>query len=234
MTENIPVKYKDAFPHFHLTKLSKCAILLIVLQTGVILLDIQKSIRTIAEQGGGVIRTADVQAAGISRTMLSKLEQSGYIERVARGQYILAEAFPDELYLWQCRRSDLVYSHETALYLLDMAERVPLQYSATLPNNKRLSSVFPSDFKLYYVKPELHDLGVVALPTKFGHEVNAYNAERTICDVLRSRRRIDDQTVAAAIKNYAMRPKKDFMALGEMAQVFRVTAQLQTYLEVLL
>jgi len=181
-----------------------------------------------------VICTADVQAAGISRTTLSTLEQSGYIERVARGQYILAEAFPDELHLWQRRRTDLIYSHETALYLLDMAERIPLQHSATLPNNKRLSSVFPGNFKLYYVKPELHDLGVAALPTKFGHEVKAYNAERTICDVLRSRLRIDDQTIAAAIKNYTARPKKDFTALGEMAQVFRVTAQLQRYLEVLL
>jgi len=196
--------------------------------------DIQQSLRAVAEQGGGVIRTADAQAAGISRTMLSKLEQEGFVERAARGQYILAETFPDELYLWQCRRTDLIYSHETALYLLDMAERVPLQHSATLPNNKRLSSVFPGDFKLYYVKPELHDLGVVALPTKFGHEVNAYNAERTICDILRSRRRIDDQTAAAAIKKYAARPQKDSTALGEMARTFRVTAQLQTYLEVLL
>jgi len=197
-------------------------------------MDIQQSLRAIAEQGGGVIRTADAQVSGVSRTMLSKLEKEGFIERAARGQYILAEAFPDELYLWQCRRNDLIYSHETALYLLDMAERVPLQHSATLPNNKRLSSVFPGDIKLYYVKPELYDLGVVVLPTKLGHEVSAYNAERTICDVLRSRRRIDDQTVAAAIKNYAARPQKDFTALGEMARVFRVTAQLQTYLEVLL
>ena len=196
-------------------------------------MDIQHNLRAIAEQGGGVIRTADAQAAGVSRTMLSKLEQSGFIERAARGQYILAEAFSDELYLWQCRRSDLIYSHETALYLLDMAERVPLRHSATLPNNKRLSAVFPGDIKLYYVKPELHDLGVVILPTKFSHEIKAYNAERTICDVMRSRRRIDDQTAAAAIKNYAVRPKKDFTALGEMARVFRVTAQLQTYLEVL-
>jgi len=200
----------------------------------VILTDNQTKLRAIAEQADGVIRTADAQAAGISRTMLSKLEREGFIERVARGQYILAEALPDELYLWQYRRKDLVYSHETAMYLLDMAERVPFQHSATLPNNKRLSSVFPGDFKLYYVKPELHGLGVVALPTKCGHEVNVYNAERTICDVLRSRRRIDDQTIAAAIKNYAVRQKKDFTALGEMARAFRVTAQLQTYLEVLL
>ena len=171
-------------------------------------MDIQQSIRAIAEQKGGVIRTADVQVAGISRTMLAKLEQSGYIERIARGQYILAEAFPDELYLWQCRRTDLVYSHETALYLLNITERVPLRRSATLPNNKRLSPVFPGDVKLYYVIPDLHNLGIVSLSTKFGHEVNEYNAERTICDVLRSRRRIDDQTATAAIKKYAACPIK--------------------------
>jgi len=93
-----------------------------------------------------------------------------------------------------------------------------------LPNNKRLSSVFPGDLKLYYVEPELRDLGLITLPIKLGHEIKAYNVERTVCDVLRSRRQMDDQTAASAIKNYAVRPQKDFAALGEM----------QTYLEVLL
>jgi len=48
-------------------------------------MDIQQSLLTIAEQSSGVIRTADAQAAGVSRTMLSKLEQADFIERTARG-----------------------------------------------------------------------------------------------------------------------------------------------------
>ena len=102
-------------------------------------MDVQQTLCTIAEQSGGVIRTAAAQAAGVSRTMLSKLEQAGFIERVARGQYILPEAFPDELHVWQIRRPDLIYSHETALYLLDMAERIALRHSATLPNERAVS-----------------------------------------------------------------------------------------------
>ena len=55
----------------------------------------------------------------------------------------------------------------------------------------------------YYIKPELHRLGVVSLKTTFGNDVRSYNAERTICDILRSRNKMDEETIISAVKNYA-------------------------------
>jgi hypothetical protein len=146
----------------------------------------------------------------------------------------MPDVLPDELYLWQQRAAMLVYSHETALFLLGMAERVPGRQSATLPSDARLSQTFPGDLKLYFVKPELFGIGVSRLPTKMGHTVRAYNAERTLCDVLRSRSRMDDQTVAFALKCYVARNEKDLNLLGEYAALFHVTKALRAYLEVLL
>ena len=184
--------------------------------------------------GNDVLRTADAVALGLSRTTLSNLEKAGLLERVARGQYILPEVFPDELYLWQQRMSSMVYSHETALYLLDMAERTPAKHSVTLPGTLRLSVSFPGEFKVYRVKTEFFSSGIVSIPSKMGHMVQAYDAERTICDILRSRNRIDAQTVTAAIKNYTVRKEKDMKKLRQYATTFHVTAILQRYLEVLL
>jgi predicted transcriptional regulator of viral defense system len=183
---------------------------------------------------GGVVHTADAVAAGLSKTTLSKLEVSGKVVRVARGQYVLPDELPDELYLWQLRMPRLTYSHETALFLHDMAERTPLRHSITLPSNMRLSATFPGNVKVYLIKPELFEVGLTTLPSKMGHEVRVYDAERTVCDILRSRNKIDDQTVPAAIKNYANRKNKDMNKLGQYAALFRVTKILRQYLEVLL
>jgi len=70
----------------------------------------------------GLIRTADAVRAGISRTTLGQLVKDGSVERVAHGQYIQPDDLPDELYMLQQRSKKIVFSHETALFLLDMAE----------------------------------------------------------------------------------------------------------------
>ena len=87
---------------------------------------------------------------------------------------------------------------------------------------------------MYRIKPELHELGAVALSSKMGHEVRCYDLERTICDVLRSRNRMDDQIVIAAMKAYAMYKGQDMNKLRHYAQAFHVTKILRQYLEVLL
>ena len=191
-------------------------------------------VQTLIKTHDGVIRTSEAMKAGISRTTLSTLARNGQIERVARGQYILPNEFPDELYIWQQRMNRLIYSHETALFLHDMAERTPLMLSATLPSTTKLSATFPEQLKIYYVKSELHEMGTTILPSKFGHDVCAYDIERTICDIVRSRSRIDDQSLIAALKNYAARPDKNLQKLGEYANIFRITNILRSYLEILL
>ncbi|MDR1438867.1 MAG: type IV toxin-antitoxin system AbiEi family antitoxin domain-containing protein [Clostridiales bacterium] len=193
-----------------------------------------EKIQAFLKESDGILRTEDAKALNVSRTTLSNLEKAGLLYRAARGQYILPDSLPDELYLWQQRVSGMIYSHETALFLHGMAERTPAQHSVTLSGKARLSESFPSDYKVYYVKPALWNTGVTSIPSKMGHVVQAYDAERTVCDILRSRTRIDDQIVAAAMKSYARRKGQDLKKLGEYAALFRVTAILRRYLEVLL
>jgi hypothetical protein len=80
----------------------------------------------------------------------------------------------------------------------------------------------------------MFEIGQEFLATKMGHVVCSYNMERTICDVLRSRNRIDDQTVIAAVKNYVNRGDKNMNRLGEYASMFRLTKIVRSYFEVLL
>ena len=84
------------------------------------------------------------------------------------------------------------------------------------------------------MKPELFTLGLTTRKTTIGNEVRCYNAERTICDILRSRSRMDEETIVGAMKNYAASNQKDLNLLAEYAHQFKVFHEVKRYLEVLL
>ena len=192
-----------------------------------------ETINNLLQANNGVFNTAQAIEAGVSKTTLGQLVKNGILERVAHGRYAGLDAFPDELFILQQRSEKIIFSHETALFLHDLAERTPILHSLTVPSDRKLSLALVEGCKVYYVKQELHSLGVCSLPSKMGHWVAVYNIERTICDVLRSRNRMDSQTVAEAIKGYAVRKDIKWNLLSEYARIFRVTKLLQQYMEVL-
>jgi uncharacterized protein involved in tellurium resistance len=67
-----------------------------------------------------------------------------------------------------------------------------------------------------------------------GNTVITYDMERTLCDVIRSRNKMDGQIVIEAIKNYAKNKDKDLHRLYRYAEKFGVKKILYHYLEVLL
>ena len=171
---------------------------------------------------------------GVSREMLSLLTKQGVLVRDAPGIYSTTNATLDELFVLQRRNPQIIFSHETALYLHNMAERTPMAHSVTIPSTKRLSPQIKRGCKVYYVRDDLFDMGAIEVSSRFGHIVRAYNVERTVCDIFRSRNRIDNQTVTAALKNFATSPAKDIGKFGEYAEKFGVLSIARKYLEVLL
>lgn len=103
-----------------------------------------------------------------------------------------------------------------------------------VPRNAVLSDVLREECNCYYIKPELFELGMVRKKTTFGNEVRCYDVERTICDLLRSRNRLNEETVISAIKNYATFGHKDLNRLSAYAEKLRVAKILKQYMEVLL
>jgi predicted transcriptional regulator of viral defense system len=196
-------------------------------------MDASTKIDMLLKDHNGIIRTSNAVDAGISRTTLVKLVKTGKLERIAHGQYIRSDNMADELYMLQRRSDKIVFSHETALFLHDMAERTPFLHSLTIPSSDKLSPALSDGCKVYYVKPELYGVGRCTVKSKMGNEVIAYDAERTICDILRSRSRVDSQTFAEAMKSYAVRKGQNWNRLREYAEAFHVTKLLRQYLEVL-
>ena len=77
-------------------------------------------------------------------------------------------------------------------------------------------------------------MGKIKIITPFGNEVSTYNKERTICDILRSRNKIELQTFQEAIKGYFQSKDKNLRLLWKYAKSFNVDKLLSKYTEVLL
>ena len=155
------------------------------------------------KKNNNVITTAQVVELGFSRYLLSKYEKEGLLERERQGVYVLPNSVHDDMYTLMLRSEKIIFSHDTALFLNGLSERTPFVHSVTIPNNTRVSKVIQEECVCYYIKPELHQIGMTIRKTTLGNEVRCYNAERTICDLLRSRNRLDEETVIGAVKNYA-------------------------------
>ena len=186
------------------------------------------------QQNNNTITTSEVMKLGFSRAVLSKYVKEGLLERSRQGVYILPDSVHDDMYTMMLRSEKIIFSHETALFLNGLSERTPFEHSVTIPSNVVLSDVLREECNCYYIKPELFELGMVRKKTTFGNEVRCYDAERTICDMLRSRNRLDEETVISAIKNYAAFGNKDLNRLSAYAGKLRMAKILKQYMEVLL
>ncbi len=80
----------------------------------------------------------------------------------------------------------------------------------------------------------MYELGITTKRTPNGNEVRVYNAERTLCDILKGRSHTDIQIISEAFKRYTQLPSRDIPMISKYAKLMRVEKKLSAYLEVLL
>lgn len=181
-----------------------------------------------------VLTASNIQKLGISKMTLTNYVRANKLVRCGTGLYSLPDTLIDEMYLFSLQSNKIIFSHESALFLNGLSDRVPFLYTVTVPQNRALSSKIRSECTCFYVKSDIYMLGVIEKKTPFGNLVSCYDAERTICDLLKNRNRIDEETITSGLKNYAKMKNKDMYKLGMYAQKLSVLSELHKYMGVLL
>ena len=189
---------------------------------------------SLMRDNNGFIKTSDAVRAGVSKAYFGEYIKERGLERAAHGLYMSPDAWDDGMYAVQVRYPEAVFSHETALYLLNLAEREPSQYAVTLRTGTNSTGLNKSGVKVYKIKDELFDEGITRARSPSGHNLRTYNPERTVCDLIRSRRNIEIQDLQTAVKEYVRTKDKNIPLLMRYAKVFSVEKTVRQYLEVLL
>ena len=101
----------------------------------------------IAREHGGIIETKVAAQRGISKAMLYKLCKANKIQRIVKGQYILPDELEDELLSISRRSAQIVFSHETALFLHGISDRTPFEHTITAPSGCIPSAAIKAECK---------------------------------------------------------------------------------------
>ena len=187
-----------------------------------------------AKNNNGYITAKEVENAGINRTFLSNLVNEKKLERVGIGIYKLPDYPIDNFYILSKSSKKLCYSHATSLYLHNMSERIPLVYDITVPYNYSGNLLNNENVSLRYVKNDVFELGRIDIKTINDLTVKCYDLERTLCDIIKDKNRIDKEIYSKALKEYASNKDKEILKLMKYAKKLGIEDEVIELMEVLL
>ena len=182
-----------------------------------------------------IITNEDAYELGYDRNFLSDLTTDGKLERLRPGVYQVKGELTDDFVLISSKSKRIVFSHQTALYLHDLSDRTPNIFHISVPQGYNASHIKKryKNLKLHYVQKDLFDVGLSEIETPLGNNVYVYDVERTICDVVLNRKKIDTQIFTDAITRYFKSNDKNLRKLIKYSRIFNIEEDIRKYIEVL-
>lgn len=186
------------------------------------------------ESNNGYITTKEIVSNKIDRKFLSNMVKKGMLVRISRAYYGLPSYIEDEYYKLLSKSKNARFSMATALYLHNLSDRTPLIYNITVPYGYSGSLQKEKNVILNFVKKEILDLGVIEMTSPFGMKIKVYDIERTICDIIKNKNKIDAEIFSKALKEYARSKNKNLTKLTKYAKIMNIEHKVREYMEVLL
>lgn len=182
----------------------------------------------------GYVQTSQVVEAGISKTYFKEIIEKEGLEKVANGIYVHPDTLVDPLYVDSLISKNIIYSHETALYLHGLMEKEPSTTKITVPRNYNANNFRKKGYKIFTVSDELLKLGESTIKTNFGNKVKVYDIDRTICDIIKMKEKMDIQIFQTAIKEYMKNNTKNLNNLMIYAKKMNIEKKVRMYTKILL
>ena len=188
-------------------------------------------IESIMKMNNGYITSKELDNYGIHRMYLNTMWKKGIIEKVANGIYIDSKKIEDSYYVFSLSMPNAIFSHMTALYFHGLSIKAPNdKYDITV--RKSYNSIHLKNHEVFYVADDIYELGLTEVETPMGNKVKAYDMERCICDIIRSKNRMDFEHVKHSIREYIKRKDKDLVKLSQYAEKMGIKEEVMNYVEV--
>ena len=187
-------------------------------------------IESIMKMNNGYVTSKELSNLGIHRMYLNIMKEKGMIEKVGNGIYIDSSKIEDSYFVFGLELPNIIYSHMTALYFHGLSIKAPNdKYDITVPNNYFNYKI--KNHNVFYVDREIYELGLIQIDTPMGNKVKAYDMERCICDIIRSKNRMDSEFVKHSVREYIKRKDKDLIKLSKYADKMGIKKEVMDLLE---
>lgn len=188
-------------------------------------------IEELMKANNGYVTSKLISELGIHRMYLNIMKEKGIIEKVGNGIYIDSKEIEDSYYIFNLELPNIIYSHMTALYFHGLSIKAPNdKFDITVPNNYFNYKI--KKHNVFYVDKEIYSLGLTEVETPFGNKVRVYDIERCICDIIRSKNRMDLEQVKHAIRTYIKKKDKNINKLSEYAEKLGIKKEVIDYIEI--
>lgn len=191
-------------------------------------------LENLVKANNGYLFTAEAIKSGFSKQQVNNYVKKNRLEKVVNGVYVNQNTWIDELYVSFQKNKGIVFSYETALLLHGLTDKEPISYEITVKYGYNATHLKKRGFIIHTVNESLYNIGITSIKTQFGNVVNVYDMERTICDIIRNRKKIDIQVFSMALKEYLRRKEKRIPVLLEYAKKLHIYDKVKEYLDILL
>ena len=192
--------------------------------------------KTTIENSKGIAKTAQLICAGLSKSDISHLCNSGYVVRVRHGYYSLAETNDTkEEQLIQTLLPEAIVCVESALFHYGYSDFAPRIWTLAVPRTmtKTKINMDAITYKPYYIQNKFHELGKTFADFD-GVTLPVYDRERTICDCFKYRTKLDNEIFNKAVNAYVADDNKNLSNLSKYAKEMKVYKKVMELMEVLL
>lgn len=192
-------------------------------------------IKKTIETNHGFIRAKDLVFAKMPTIYLTRYVKKHNLLKLAPGFYATEEWNYDGYFLLQHSFSGFIFSFSSAIYLHGLGDIMPAFYEVTGPKNYRPISLERPDVVAHTdTRKEIYELGITTTKTVFGNYVRVYDIEKTICDLIRFKEKVDIEVFLKAIRLYAKRKDKDLNKLYMYARKMKIEKKVISVMEIVL
>lgn len=188
------------------------------------------------QAAGGIVKAAELVAAGLTKYDVTYLCNRGYIERVRHGYYKLSDAKAlSEPALIAKLIPEGIVCVESALFYYGYSDFSPRTWTLAVPrilSRTKLKEVLVP-IKAYFVQKGYLDIGKTSGDFD-GITLPIYDRERTICDCFKYRSRLDSELFNKALNAYVADDEKNLGTLSSYAKQLRIYRKVMDVMEVLL
>jgi len=178
---------------------------------------------------GGILKTSELHALGLSSRQIKRLLDEGEISKIKQGYYELAdEVNPEEIIIAKLFPEAVIFL-ESALLYYNYTDRIPKAWQIAVDRNSEKSK-YKIDYPLiepYYQDPKYLNIGVSTFQVQ-GFDIRIFDRDRTMCDIMRYEKKIEKEVFTNAVMRYIKDPRKNIRHLFEYAEVFNITKKVQS------
>ena len=189
-------------------------------------------VEKLMKKNNGYITSKELDMFDIHRMDLSIMQEKELIKKVATGIYIDINKIEDNYYVFALSMPNIIYSHMTALYFHGLSIEASTDvYDITV--KRSYNSVHLRKHNVFYVDNDIYELGLVEVETPMGNKVKAYDVERCICDIIRSKNRMDSEHIKHSIREYIKRKDKNLVKLSLYAEKMGIKDSVMSYVDMI-